>query len=345
MSAASLKWRMSAICLLTLFACGAAEAEPQDNDADALPIADCDKASKLPLPKVEVPTPAERAALKGCDSEALYFGIGIPRDPARARQCAYVEREASDNGWPNLFSGTGMLMTIYANGIGAPRSFDLALKFACELQGAPAEEQGWVAHLEKFKREHWRGQDFSPCEDITSGAAQGACAQHEARLAEETRKEKLASLIAGWSEGERRAFATLEKAKNAYVQAEADNEVDMSGTARGAMYVEAEQAEEDRFLAILQSLIKGEPPASPKERFAEADAKLNALYGKILKTKDSSARGTVTKDGIKATQRVWLRYRDAWVAFANVKFPALAPENLTTALTSDRIKLLENFVD
>lgn len=113
----------------------------------------------------------------------------------------------------------------------------------------------------------------------------------------------------------------------------------MSGTARGAMYVEAEQAEEDRFLAILQSLIKGEPPASPKESFVEADAKLNVLYGKILKTKDSSARGTVTKDGIKATQRVWLRYRDAWVAFAKVKFPALAPENLTTALTSDRIKL------
>ena len=97
------------------------------------------------------------------------YGIKGPKNPVRARQCAYLERQAPDNGWPNLFAGTGMLMTIYANGTGARRNFDIAMKFACELGGAPAEEEGWLAHLQKLKSE-WQGQDFSPCDDITSGA-------------------------------------------------------------------------------------------------------------------------------------------------------------------------------
>lgn len=345
MSARSCKWRIGAIGLLAIIASGVVQAEPRDKDADASEIAGCESAKKLPLPQADAPAAANRAALKGCDSEALYFGIGITKDPGRARQCAYVERDDPDNGWPNLFSGTGMLMTIYANGIGAQRNFDLALKFACELNGAPAEEAGWVAHLNKLKREHWNGQDFSPCEDITSGAAQGSCAAHEARLAAVERKARLTKLIASWSNGERQAFATLEKVKNDYVKAEADNEVDMSGTARGAMYVEAEAAEEDRFLAILQALIKGDAPSSPTPGFSETDAKLNALYRKVLNVKDSSVWGTVTKEGIKTTQRAWLRYRDAWIDFAKIKFPSLAPESLKTALTKDRIKLLENFVD
>ena len=236
-----------------------------------------------------------------------------------------------------------MLMTIYANGIGAPRSFDLALKFACELQGAPAEEQGWVAHLEKFKREHWRGQDFSPCEDITSGAAMGFCEAHGAKLAEAARKTKLAEITAHWPSAERKAFAALEKAKNTYANAVADNEVDMSGTARGALSIAAREAEDEQFLTTLEKVISGNLPSVSPADLAETDNKLNALYSKIQKRKDTSDWGTVTKEGIKKTERAWLIYRDAFVSFAKRNFPSVAPESLKRVLTEDRVKSLENF--
>ena len=158
-------------------------AAPDEQSDTPLP-ADCDALKKLSLPLEDAPPASMARSLKGCSSEDLYFGIGVPKDPIRARQCAYVERQDPDNGWPNLFAGTGMLMTIYANGIGAPRNFDIAMKFACELGGAPAEEEGWLAHLQKLKSENWQGQDFSPCDDITSGAAMGFCEAHEAKLAE-----------------------------------------------------------------------------------------------------------------------------------------------------------------
>ena len=45
---------------------------------------------------------------------------------------------------------------------------------------------------------------------------------------------------------------------------------------------------------------------------------------------------TLTKSEVASTERVWLRYRDAWLAFAKVKFPALSSDALMARLTRDR---------
>jgi uncharacterized protein YecT (DUF1311 family) len=315
----------------------------QDEQSDTALPADCESLKSLSLPDADALPASMAASLKGCSSEDLYFGIGVPKDPVRARQCAYLEQQDPDNGWPNLFAGTGMLMTIYANGIGAPRNFDIAMKFACELNGAPAEEEGWIAHLQKLKKENWQGQDFSPCDDITSGAAMGFCEAHDAKLADAARKAKLAGITAHWPSAERKAFAALEKAKNTFAAAVADNEVDMSGTARGALSIAAREAEDGQFLATLEKVISGDLPSASPSDLAESDNKLNALYSKIQKRKDTSDWGTVTKEGIKKTERAWLIYRDVFVDFAKRNFPSVAPESLKRVLTEDRIKSLENF--
>jgi hypothetical protein len=172
-------------------------------------------------------------SLKGCSSEALYYGIGMAPDPARALRCALQERSAPENG--AALSGDVMLMTIYANGVGAPRDLDHAIAIACELGGAPAEEDGRVKHLAALKAQRWTGHDFSFCDDVTSGYAQGVCAAHDAALADATRKQRFAALTAGWSDADKRAFLPLQRAETAYADAHAANEVDMSGTARAAL--------------------------------------------------------------------------------------------------------------
>jgi uncharacterized protein YecT (DUF1311 family) len=336
------KWGRWRVILLAMAAASPLCAA-QDEQNDSAPLADCESLKSLSLPNEDAPPASMAASLKACSSEDLYFGIEVRRDPVRARQCAYLERQDPDNGWPNLFAGTGMLMTIYANGVGAPRNFDIAMKLACELNGAPAEEEGWLAHLQKLKNENWQGQDFSPCDDITSGAAMGFCEAHEAKLADATRKAKLAGTTAHWSSAEHKAFAAVEKAKNAYVSAVAENEVDMSGTARGALSIAAKDSEEERFLATLEKVISGDLPSASPSELAETDNKLNALYQKIQKRGDTSDWGTVTKEGIKKTELAWLIYRDAFVGFAKRNFLSLPPESLKRVLTDDRIKSLENF--
>ena len=49
-------------------------------------------------PASDRPTAAQERGLQGCSSEALYYGIGMPADPVRARQCAFLEMD-SDAGW------------------------------------------------------------------------------------------------------------------------------------------------------------------------------------------------------------------------------------------------------
>lgn len=69
------------------------------------------------------------------------------------------------------------------------------------------------------------------------------------------------------------------------------------------------------------------------------------LYQRIQKSRDSANWGTVTKKGIRKTERAWLIYRDAFAEFAKVKFPSFAPEGLEKAPTEERIKSLEELND
>ena len=87
-------------------------------------------------PAADRPDARTAASLKDCDSEKLYYGIGMKADPVRARQCAFLEMaKEPDEG---IFAGRTMLMTIYANGVGAKRDLDVATHLACGLEGAPA---------------------------------------------------------------------------------------------------------------------------------------------------------------------------------------------------------------
>ncbi|MBV9655119.1 MAG: hypothetical protein JOZ42_11215, partial [Acetobacteraceae bacterium] len=147
---------------------------------------------------VQAAGPDETASLPGtCSSEALYYGIGMPANPALAFRCALRERNHADD--RSLFSGDVMLMTMYANGVGAPRDLERAIALACEIDGAPAEVSGRVDHLASLRDQHWQGHDFSYCDDITSGAGQGFCAAHDAALADQARKTRIEAVASGWT--------------------------------------------------------------------------------------------------------------------------------------------------
>ncbi len=289
-------------------------------------------------PAWDRPGPALAGSLEGCDSEALYYGIGRTADPVRARQCAFVEADRDDGG---VFSGRSMLMTIYANGRGAPRDLDVAIHLACGLEGAPMESHGWVTHLADLKAKGWTGQDFHYCDDITSGLAMGHCASHFARIDGARRESALAARTRGWTAVQKQAFARLRRAHEAYVEAHGSGEVDLSGTARGAMAVEAEETERDEFAALVTSLSGGHRPPGGAAAYKAADLKLNAAYRqRIRDTAPSESPGAITREGIRDAQRAWLRYRDSFLAFAAVKFPSVDRDGLAARLTEQRTERL-----
>jgi len=288
-------------------------------------------------PEADRPTPAQARALQGCDSEALYYGIGRPADPEKARQCAFLETERDSDG---AFSGRAMLMTIYANGVGTRRDLDVAIHLACGVDGAPAESHGRVSHLAELRDSHWSGSDFGYCDDITSGLAMGYCAGHEARIAGDRRDTRLAEIAARWSPRERRMLVPLRQALDAYATAHGEGEIDLTGTARGAMAINAEEALHDEFLAMIERLDSGRAPRLSSERFRAADAALNAAYREAVRGPFYDSPGSVTREGIRDAQRAWLRYRDAFLAFAALRYPQVRRDSLAAWLTEQRIVLL-----
>lgn len=300
----------------------------------------CRKLRDREPPASDRPDAAGAAALNGCDSEALYYGIGQPADPAKARQCAFLEAERGDGG---VFSGRTMLMTIYANGRGAKRDLDVATHLACGIEGAPMESHGRVTHLAELKAQGWKGQDFHFCDDITSGLAMGYCSGHNARIAGALREKALAAMSAGWTSAEKQAFARLRAAHAAYVDAHGDGEVDMRGTARGAMAISAQESLRDELVEVLERLRSGRALPTPASRLQAEDAALNAAYRQRLReaaAETSEFPGAVTPQGIRSAERAWLRYRDAFLAFAAVKFPRVPRNELAAWLTRQRTALL-----
>ena len=51
---------------------------------------------------------------------------------------------------------------------------------------------------------------------------------------------------------------------------------------------------------------------------------------------------TVTAAGVASAEKAWIRYRDAWLAFAKARYPALPLAALATRLTHERTMQLSD---
>lgn len=290
-------------------------------------------------PPADLPTPAQRPGLKGCDAETLYYGEGARPDYVRARQCAFTQ-PADDE----VFGGATILMQVYANGLGVAKDLDLATAYACTIQGAPFELKGRVDHLQSLKARPEKGR-FDVCDDITSGLMQGHCQRRRSTIADRVRDGRLAALVARLPPSAKPLYPPLKRAFDAFLGAHGGGEVDLSGTARAAQTFEEEDTVKDAFLKRLGQLTSGRwPLATPAEARA-ADAGMNAAYRKTLAAaagKDNLT--TIKPDDIRKAQRAWLAWRDAYVRFARAAAPGVSAEAVLAELTGDRTAQLDGMV-
>ena len=86
-------------------------------------------------------------------------------------------------------------------------------------------------------------------------------------------------------------------------------------------------------------------PALSGDQIAMADAWLHREYGKKLqqlrmRTQAEIDDGAVTADHLSEVEKAWETYRDAWVAFARLRYPAAVPA-IRSKITLDRYRFLE----
>jgi uncharacterized protein YecT (DUF1311 family) len=262
-------------------------------------------------PPADRPTTAQQTELKDCSSEKYYYGIGSKPDYVKARMCAFIEADGADD---EVFGGSTILMQLYANGLGVSRDPDLATAYACQIDGAPAEIDGRVRHMQTLKT---KPEHVDYCDDITSGLAAGLCQNRDSNRAAGSRGDKLQAMKAKLPPAARALYAPMKKAFDAFVDAHGTGEVDLSGTARAALVIAEQDTVRSQFAKDLDSLLTGRWPSATAADAQAADAQMNASYHKAMGWAGGKDNPTTTKpDDIRKAQRAWLAYRDAFSRFA-----------------------------
>lgn len=235
------------------------------------------------------------------------------------------------------FSEPMKYATAFANGWGVTRNVKRALSFACTAD--IAENGDKVMAIQRIGRNPDTAKPFEECDYLTNAADEGRCMEGVVAKRQAPRDRKIAEISAGFTPAQKYAFDALRAAAKTYFESHAGEEQDMNGSMRGIFYADEMDNIEQRFFQFLMRCEYHHFPS--RGHFAESDKKLNETYQKIMTGLPASAHmgGEETKDGLRKTQRAWLKYRDAWEAFARQRYPRLA-DQFPAWITDDRIQTL-----
>jgi hypothetical protein len=296
----------------------------------------CAAVKDVQLPAQDQPTADEKKSLANCSSQDLYFGFGHPSDPVEARKCAYVEMEQGKDDLD--IAGRSILMMVYANGKGADRNLDVAIRLACEMPGSPGDVAGNIYELERFRKAPPSSR-YSVCDHSAAPHLYKSCAILGDRFDAIERAKKLSDITNGWTEKDRKAFASLQQAAQKFFTSRATSEINLEPT----FEVQEMAFMENGFISKLQQLEKGDVPSYSATDLKKAQAEVDQAYAATQK--DPNRRwGTATVAGVRDTEQLWLAYRDAWVKFGKIKYPSVTAETWQTWLDQERLAMLEKLL-
>ena len=316
-------------------ALGAASA-PQPNDEPMPDVEEaCRRFATARVADGDTPTDKERKALHGCDAEAAYYGLdGAAVDYVRARHCAMTTRLVP--GTP-ANADAGILLMIYANGLGVTKNYDVAMHFACELGG---DLHGLAPLLEKLWQAKRSGQlaRLDQCELVSSGY----CDLLAERLAKAARESRLRTATANMPA---REVGALQRAATHFFDSRVQREIEQSGpmSARRAL------SERSQLEAALTSLLEqlSDPSSTPEvSDYPNVETELATLARRISQCKviadNEHTPGAVTRAGIRETQEQWLSLQKAFLALARAFRPQTKLELWRAVLFRTRLDQLRD---
>lgn len=298
-------------------------------DADTARI--CAAVKDTPFPTEDRPSVGESGALDACVSQDSYYGFGRSIDFVAARKCAYREMDA---GHATAFSGKSILMMIYANAQGTSRNLDLAIRLSCEIGGPDAA--GRIHQLQRLKDGNWQGDNFSICDHSSSHDLYEQCAIHEDRFDRVTRHQKLNAIAESWTPQQKKIYQSFLHTAFRFFEARAATEINLQST----FPVQEVAFHERELIETLEKFENDELPQFSPLDLKKAEAALQAKFSET-QTKSLPHESTATAAGIRKTQKLWLAYRDAWVALGRARYPKVSVASWRSWAAQERVVMLE----
>ena len=311
--------------------------------------ADCSAYASIPLP-VEAEKTLVPKAPPACASYRFYRGIGRAVNYSKARACVWQERLAqkADLGQnqqePSAFvvGGSLILADIYFNGAGVKQNIPLALRFACESDEAMAQLA--LPRIAKLNDSPRGGEPFEFCDYAATTFTTNFCNAYKSEIEDDLRSRYYISLKTSMSAKEQAAFEKLLAVERAYIEAHVF-EVDQGGTIRVIRTIGSQSILKDLFHTEVVHFERKKWPPLSENQIATADDLLHREYVKTLQQLQAQAKepiyeGAVTADHLSSVEETWEKYRDAWVAFARLRYPAQVAV-IRAEITLDRYRLLK----
>ena len=311
--------------------------------------ADCSAYASIPLPAEAEKDPVPKTP-PACASYRSYRGIGRPINYSEARACAWQERLAQKadlgqnqkEGTAWVVGGSLILADIYFNGAGVKRDIPLAMRFACESEEAMATLA--LPDIAKLNGSLRAGGPFEFCDYAATTFTMNFCTGYESQIEDDSGSRYYNSLKSSMTPEQQAAFEKLLAAQTAYIKAHA-SEVNQGGTIRVVRTSSSQGILKDLFHAEVVHFERKKWPVLSDNQITNADARLHREYVKTLQqlrtqTKESIDEGAVTADQLSGVEETWQTYRDAWVAFARLRYPA-AVAAIRAEITVDRYRSLK----
>ncbi len=235
-----------------------------------------------------------------------------------------------------------MLADIYFNGAGVERNLSLAMHFACESDEATA-----VLALEEIAKTDSSRRSKGPfefCDYAATTLMMNFCLSYEEQGKDDRRSRYYHSLASAMTRDQKAAFEKLLAAQKAYNNAHV-SEVDQGGTIRVMRTIGSQGILDDLFHAELVHFEHSRWPVLSSERITMADALLHREYEKKLqqlhtRPQQDTYDEAVTADHLSSVEESWKRYRDAWSAFAALRYPSKVAL-IRAFITLDRCRLVK----
>lgn len=345
--ALSSRWLGYASTIL-LGACAVASSVIGQSTPTQLP-ADCSAYASVPLPAEAKDVPVPKV-FPACASYRSYRGIGRPVNFSEARTCAWRERLAQEahlrqnpkepTAW--VVGGSLILADIYFNGAGVERNVPLAMHFACEFEEGTAMLA--LPDIVKLNGSLPSGKRFEFCDYAATTFTMNFCSGYESEISDDRRNRYYDSLRKSMTSDQRVAFEKLLAAKDEYIQAHA-NEVDQGGTIRDIRTLGSQSILEDLFRTDIVHFERKKWPALSSAQIATADSVLESEYEDKLQqlrgeTAEQLQEGAVSASNLSRVEAIWEKYRDAWVAFARLRYPSHQGQ-IRAQVTLDRLRYVK----
>lgn len=310
-------------------------------DHNAAWYKECMRVKDNQPPVGDRPTAQLIATLADCSAEDLYYdakadSVASNETWRKVRACAFHKGDNT------------VLMMLYANGFGVKINPDLSIKYLCAGPRDNEEMAEQVAALMALKTSaRSSGKVIDQCDYAANTPAIGRCQNLAERHRERVRNRILDEISRKMSLEQKQAFDKLRKTATQFADAHGSDEYEanISGTMRGQIAVGATSKENQQFLSDVRQYEDGVFPKYTSAQFAELDKHLNHTYREIMRSNMQGGQvgvyGVVSTTRVRETQRIWLKYRDAWVAFGHARYPSVPAHAWEALLTERRIKQME----